>query len=62
MGKTKVFYPRYNKPTLGGIIDEHILLRIRGLQDTEKLEHLDVTCNAVKPNKLIFRKYLTNAR
>lgn len=39
----KSVYPRYNKPALGGIIDEHILLRIRGLQDTEKLEHLDVT-------------------
>lgn len=39
----KSTYPRYNKPAFGGIIDEHILLRIRGLQDTEKLEHLDVT-------------------
>lgn len=39
----KSAYSRYNKPAFGGIIDEHILLRIKGLQDTEKLEHLDVT-------------------
>lgn len=39
----KSAYPKYNKPAFGGIIDEHILLRIKGLQDTEKLEHLDVT-------------------
>ena len=39
----KTAYSRYNNPAFGGIIDEHILLRIRRLQDTEKLEHLDVT-------------------
>lgn len=39
----KSVYPKYNKPAFGGIIDEHILLRIKGLQDNKNLSHLDVT-------------------
>ena len=43
MGKTKVFIPDTTNQLSAELFDEHILLRIRGLQDTEKLEHLDVT-------------------
>ena len=36
-------YPRYQKAAFGGIIDEHILVRICGLQESGKLNQVDVT-------------------
>lgn len=36
-------YPRYQKAAFGGIIDEHILVRISGLQESGKLNQVDVT-------------------
>lgn len=29
--------PRYKRPVIGGVIDEHILIRLRGLQNLDKL-------------------------
>lgn len=39
----KTVYPKYQKASLGGIVDEHILLRINGLQEQGKLNHVDVS-------------------
>lgn len=36
-------YPKYQKAAFGGIIDEHILVRICGLQESGKLNQVDVT-------------------
>lgn len=40
----KTAYSKYEQPTLGAIIDEHILLRIREMQDSAQLNELHVTC------------------
>lgn len=39
----KMQFKRYEEPVLGGIIDEHVLLRIKGLQTMKRLKHIDVT-------------------
>lgn len=39
----KVAMPRYNKPAFGAVVDEHILLRIGGMQNLGIINHLDIT-------------------
>lgn len=39
----KTAYPKYNKTAIGGIIDDHILLRIAELQKAGRLNQVDVT-------------------
>lgn len=39
----KMQFNRYEDPVFGGIIDEHVLLRIKGLQTMKRLKHVDVT-------------------
>jgi len=41
--EVKEAIPRYNKPAFGAIIDEHILLRIGGMQNLGLLNQLDIT-------------------
>ena len=36
-------YPKYNKAAFGAIIDEHILMRIKGMQDLGILNQVDIT-------------------
>ncbi len=35
--------PEYKKPTMGGVVDEHILIRLQGLQTQHQLEHITFT-------------------
>lgn len=37
--------PKYKKPSIGGIIDEHILWRIKALQDLGRLNKIVVICS-----------------
>lgn len=39
----KTAFPKYEKASLGGIIDEHILLRINGMQELGLLNEVDIT-------------------
>ena len=36
-------YPKYNKAAFGAIIDEHVLMRIKGMQDLGILNQVDFT-------------------
>lgn len=36
-------YPKYKKASVGGIVDEHILWRIKAMLDSGNLGHLDIT-------------------
>ena len=36
-------YPKYNKAAFGAIIDEHVLMRIKGMQDLGILNQVDIT-------------------
>lgn len=36
-------YPKYNKAAFGAIIDEHVLMRIKGMQDLGILKQVDIT-------------------
>lgn len=38
----KVSMPRYSKPALGAIIDEHILMRVSGMQNRGILNQVDI--------------------
>jgi hypothetical protein len=45
------YKPEYDAPVIGGIIDEHILLRISGLQEQKQLEN--VTFSYYVDNELV---------
>ena len=38
--KLSASMPKYKKPVIGGIVDEHILIRLKGLQNLRKLEKI----------------------
>ena len=36
--------PKYTQPTVGGVIDEHILMRLKGLQEHGQLKNITFAC------------------
>lgn len=39
----KYAYPKYQKASIGGIVDEHILVRVKAMLDSGELRHFDIT-------------------
>ncbi len=43
MESMKNAYPKYQKASIGGIVDEHILVRVKAMLDSGELRHFDIT-------------------